>query len=116
MDPMESSAQAPELINWELAASTAARLAPAGPTLRPSEIGAAVDNLRLMADVSVPHVHDITQLEAARDLRDSSVLVVDRASWSKANTQSFAVMLKPAIAKMLEGRQGTLSPGAVSVS
>jgi coenzyme F420 biosynthesis associated uncharacterized protein len=121
MDAMEStagdsSAQAQALINWELAASTAARLAPAGPALGSAEIGAAVENLRLMADISVPHVHDITGLEAARDLRDSSVLVVDRASWAKANTQSFAVMLKPAMEKMLEGRRGTMSPGAASVS
>ena len=112
----ETSAQAQALINWELAASTAARLTPAGPVLGTAEIGAAVDNLRLMADISVPHVHDITGLEAARDLRDSSVLVVDRASWARANTQSFAVMLKPALEKMLEGRQGTLNPGAASVS
>lgn len=121
MDAMESTAgdsqaQAQALINWELAASTAARLAPAGPALGSAEIGAAVENLRLMADISVPHVHDITGLEAARDLRDSSVLVVDRASWAKANTQSFAVMLKPAMEKMLEGRRGTMSPGAASVS
>jgi coenzyme F420 biosynthesis associated uncharacterized protein len=121
MDRMESSASetsahAQALINWELAASTAARLTPAGPTLGSAEIGAAVENLRLMADISVPHVHDITGLEAARDLRDSSVLVVDRASWAKANTQSFAVMLKPAMEKMLEGRHGTLNPGAAAVS
>src|SRR6476661_7470069 len=117
----ETSAQAPgqtpaqALINWELAASTAARLTPAGPSLGSAEIGAAVENLRLMADISVPHVHDITGLEAARDLRDSSVLVVDRASWAKANTQSFAVMLQPAIEKMLESRRGTVGPGAASV-
>ncbi|ABK01549.1 conserved hypothetical protein [Arthrobacter sp. FB24] len=121
MDAMESTAgdssvQAQALINWELAASTAARLAPAGPSLGSAEIGTAVENLRLMADISVPHVHDITGLEAARDLRDSSVLVVDRASWAKANTQSFTVMLKPAMEKMLEGRRGTMSPGAASVS
>jgi coenzyme F420 biosynthesis associated uncharacterized protein len=121
MDAMEStagdsSAPAQTLINWELAASTAARLAPAGPSLGSAEIGAAVDSLRLMANISVPHVHDITGLEAARDLRDSSVLVVDRASWAKANTQSFAVMLKPAMEKMLESRRGTLSPGAAAVS
>lgn len=121
MDVMESSAgestvPAQALINWELAASTAARLAPAGPSLGSSEIGSAVENLRFMADVSVPHVHDITGLEAARDLRDSSVLVVDRASWARANTQSFAVMLKPAIEKLLESRRGTLTPGAAAVS
>ncbi|MDQ0754615.1 zinc-dependent metalloprotease [Arthrobacter sp. B3I4] len=112
----ETSARAQALINWEMAASTAARLAPAGPSLGSKEIGAAVDNLRLMADISVPHVHDITGLEAARDLRDSSVLVVDRASWAKANTQSFAVMLQPAIEKMLESRHGSVSPSAASVS
>lgn len=112
----ETSARAQALINWDLAASTAARLTPAGPPLKSAEIGAAVENLRLMADISVPHVHDITGLEAARDLRDSSVLVVDRASWAKANTQSFAVMLQPAIEKMLESRRGAVSPGAASVS
>ncbi|WP_396021230.1 zinc-dependent metalloprotease [Arthrobacter sp. ES1] len=121
MEPMESSAgatspQVQALINWELAASTAARLTPAGPILAAADIEAAVDNLRLMADISVPHVHSITGLDAARDLRDSSVLVVDRASWAKANTQSFAVMLQPAMEKMLEGRRGTLNPGAASVS
>ncbi len=118
MEPMESSASetsAPALINWELAASTAARLAPAGPILGSAEIGAAVENLRQMAEISVQHVHEITGLEAARDLRDSSVLVVDRASWAKANTQSFAVMLKPAIEKMLEDRRATITPGAASV-
>ncbi|MFJ6157810.1 zinc-dependent metalloprotease [Pseudarthrobacter sp. NPDC092184] len=110
------SATAQSLINWDLAASTAARLAPAGPMLDQAAISEAVDSLRRLADVSVDHVHQITGLEAARDLRDSSVLVVDRASWAKANTQSFAVMLKPAMEKMLESRQGNLSPSAASVS
>lgn len=125
MERMESTAgqtsaaghtSAPALINWELAASAAARLAPPGPSLTPSEIDEAVYQLRSAADASVPHVHHITGLEAARDLRDSSVLVVDRASWAKANTQSFAVMLKPAIERMMENRKGTISPGAASVS
>jgi len=111
-----SSSPAQALINWDLAASTAARLTPAGPTLTSAEIGEAVDSLRRLADESVHHVHHITGLEAARDLRDSSVLVVDRASWAKANTQSFAVMLKPAMEKMLESRRGTVSPAAASVS
>src|SRR5919112_728269 len=126
MGPMESTAgessaqtlssQASSLINWDLAASTAARLAPAGPVLGKAAIDEAVNSLRHLADVSVEHVHEITGLEAARNLRDSSVLVVDRASWAKANTQSFAVMLKPAMEKMLENRRGTLTPAAASVS
>jgi coenzyme F420 biosynthesis associated uncharacterized protein len=110
------SSQASALINWDLAASTAARLAPAGPVLNQAAIADAVESLRRLADASVEHVHEITGLEAARDLRDSNVLVVDRASWAKANTQSFAVMLKPAMEKMLENRRGTLTPAAASVS
>jgi coenzyme F420 biosynthesis associated uncharacterized protein len=110
----QTSAQS--LINWELAASAAARLTPPGPSLSAQEIGEAVDQLRGAADASVAHVHHITGLDAARDLRDSSVLVVDRASWARANTQSFAVMLKPAMERMLENRKGTISPGAASVS
>ncbi|WP_427016107.1 zinc-dependent metalloprotease [Pseudarthrobacter sp. P1] len=104
MDPMDATSPVPTtasrgstLINWELAARTAATLAPAGPLLSGSEIGAAVSHLRTMADRSVPYVHEITGLEAARDLRDSEVLIVDRASWARANTQSFAVMMGPVL-------------------
>lgn len=111
---------APAMVNWELAAKTAANLAPAGPDLSGSEISAAVENLRLMAEKSVPHVHEISRLEAAKDLRDSEVLIVDRASWAKANTQSFAVMMDPVLralaAKQADSAKGSApapgSPGA----
>lgn len=110
------SSTADSLINWDLAAATAARLAPAGPVMNAADIGKAVESLRTLADASVEHVHQISGLEAARDLRDSSVLVVDRASWAKANTQSFAVMLKPAMEKMVDSRNGNLTPRAAGVS
>lgn len=112
METMETS---PSLINWDLAASTAARLAGPGPNLSAAEISAAVESLRRLADASVPHVHHITGLEAARDLRDSQVLVVDRASWSKANTQSFSVMLKPTLEKLLQTRGQNLTQASAAV-
>ncbi len=98
------------MVNWALAAKTAAAIAPAGPPMRSREIAQAVENLHLMADKSVPHVHEISKLEAARDLRDSEVLVVDRASWAKANTQSFAVMMDP-IMSALAAKQAEKSKG-----
>ncbi|NVM95030.1 zinc-dependent metalloprotease [Arthrobacter sp. AETb3-4] len=101
------------LVNWELAARTAANLAPAGPSLNGAEIGRTVENLRFMAEKSVPHVHEISRLEAARDLRDSEVLVVDRASWAKANTQSFAVMMDP-IMSALAAKQAAAGKNAVA--
>ncbi|MFQ4147983.1 zinc-dependent metalloprotease [Arthrobacter sp. LAPM80] len=117
MSPQSKSAAtspAPHaMVNWELAARTAANLAPAGPELSGSEISAAVENLRLMAERSVPHVHEISQLEAAKDLRDSDVLVVDRASWAKANTQSFAVMMDPVL-RALAAKQDDAGKGGGS--
>nr|WP_227878563.1 zinc-dependent metalloprotease [Arthrobacter dokdonellae] len=107
------AADRPSLVNWELAARTAAGLAPAGPALNGAEIGRAVENLRLMAEKSVPHVHEISRLEAARDLRDSEVLVVDRASWAKANTQSFAVMMDP-IMSALAAKQAAAGKNAAA--
>ncbi len=96
-DVLMSSAQ-PELrINWQLAASTATKLAPAGPKLDAAEIRAAVANIRAHAERSVDLVHELTKLDAAKDLRDSDLLVVDRAGWAKANSQAFDVVLAPAL-------------------
>lgn len=103
------------MVNWELAARTAANLAPAGPALSGTEISAAVENLHLMAERSVPHVHEISRLEAARNLHDSQVLVVDRAAWAKANTQSFAVMMNP-ILQALTAKQAATHGARGSVN
>ncbi|NKX52282.1 hydrolase, partial [Arthrobacter deserti] len=105
----------PRSINWELAATTAARLTPAGPKLSGRQIEAAVENLRHLADASVDHVHRITGLSAARDLRDSQVLVVDRAAWSKANARSFEIMLQPALKALAEKRPEQLKSAATAL-
>ena len=98
------SAAVPDLVNWDLAASTAAAMVAPGPKMTAREIRAAVADLRAAADESVAHVHRITGLEAARDLRDSDVLIVDRASWARANSQSFSVLMAPALEHLAETR------------
>jgi coenzyme F420 biosynthesis associated uncharacterized protein len=110
-----SSAPPPRLINWELAASTAARLTPAGPRLPAAQIRDAVGNLRGLADASVDHVHRISRLDAARDLRDSEVLIVDRAAWSKANARSFEIMLQPALEALARKRPEQLKSAATAL-
>jgi coenzyme F420 biosynthesis associated uncharacterized protein len=110
-----TSGPAPRLVNWDLAASTAATLTPAGPSMKAAEIRAAVEELRRLAEESVDHVHRITGLEAARDLRDSEVLIVDRAAWSKANARSFEVMLAPAITALAEKRPDQLKSATTAV-
>ncbi len=100
---MTSSNQPPQanIIDWAAAGKIAAALAPAGPKLSKSarlnqkKMNAAVESMRYAALESVDYVYEITGLEAAKNLRDSEVLIVDRATWAKANTQSFGVMLDP---------------------
>lgn len=106
----------PQLVDWDLAASTAARLTPAGPQLGAAEIAATVANLRELADVAVEHVHRITGLDSAQNLRDSQVLIVDRAAWAKANSRSFRVLMEPALDRLAETRGQQLSAGAAAVS
>lgn len=82
-------------IKWKTAAKIAGALAGAGPKMKGNETAEAVASMRAAAEASVEHVYNITRLEAAKDLRDSEVLIVDRAGWGKANAQSFDTILKP---------------------
>ncbi|GAB3271056.1 zinc-dependent metalloprotease [Arthrobacter pigmenti] len=117
MDSMDAnnSPKIPSLVNWELAANTAARLTPAGPRMAHGEITEVVANLRELADQSVAHVHRITKLDAARDLRDSELLVVDRASWSKASTQSFRSLLQPSLDELARTRADQLNAATAAL-
>lgn len=81
------------IISWKAAAATAARLTPAGPKLSAAEARRVVESVRYNAAASVDHVHRITRLDAADNLHDSQVLVVDRAGWSRANSQTFSYIL-----------------------
>ncbi|MGJ9404392.1 zinc-dependent metalloprotease [Arthrobacter sp. KK5.5] len=112
---METSTTPVRLINWELAAGTAARLSTPGPKLTPAEAADVVADLRRHADESVGHVHRITGLEAARDLRDSQVLIVDRASWARANVHSFEALLEPVLRRLAETKRDQLDAGSVAV-
>ena len=94
----------PALVDWDAAAQIAAKLTPPGPTPKPREMSKAVESLRYFAHESVHHVHNITRLDAAANLRDSKILVVDRAGWAKANTQTFSVLMQPIFDRIREKR------------
>ncbi|KQO03083.1 hydrolase [Arthrobacter sp. Leaf234] len=111
----ESATPRPQLVNWDIAASTAASLTPAGPTMDPADIARAVQNMRELADASVSHVHAISRLDAARDLRDSELLIVDRASWAKANAQSFRTLMDPALDQLAATRPDLLKSASLTL-
>jgi len=80
-------------VDWELAARSGAGLVPAGPRLDRSEIAAVVAELRTAAATATGHVRDVTELERPAE---AQVLVVDRAGWMTAISQSAQALLEGA--------------------
>lgn len=104
------------LVGWGVAATTASKVSTAGPKLSVREIQDVVSALRTAADEAVDHVQRITQLEAAAGLRNSPVLVVDRATWSKATIESFKSMLTPTLRRLWDAKGHTMSSASTAVS
>ena len=88
------------MVDWEVAASLGARLAGDGPSVTSGEAAAVVAELRAGAEQSTGLVRDYTGLVA--EDRSAPVLVVDRAGWVQANTQSFQTIIDPLVAKLSE--------------
>lgn len=111
----EAHGEAPGIVRWDLAAAAAARITPPGPKMSARAMQAAVASMRRHAEASVDHVHRISGLEAARDLRDSTVLVVDRAGWSRANAQTFEVLMEPAVEALRRRRPEQFGTAATAL-
>ncbi|MDK1472304.1 zinc-dependent metalloprotease [Streptomyces sp. 549] len=93
-----------EMVDWNLAVSTATRLVRPGPEVSPEEARAVVAELRRHAAASEDHVHGFTKLAPAPEFGDTPVLVVDRAGWIKANAAGFRDLLAPLMSRMRERR------------
>lgn len=78
-------------VDWPTAARIAARLAPPGPIVPRQQLHDLVGGLREAADTAVGHVQDVTRMTP--DGEAAQVVVVDRAAWARANTQSMATMV-----------------------
>jgi coenzyme F420 biosynthesis associated uncharacterized protein len=83
-----------QLVDWDLAARTAARVGRPGPEVSPAEAEQIVAQLRGSAVAAHPHVQAVTGLTT---VAGEGVLVVDRAGWSKANIAAFRALLGPVV-------------------
>ncbi len=97
------------MIDWDLAVSTASRLAGPGPVITRPDADSVVAELKADADRSTGLVRDFTGLEATE--RTAPVLVVDRTGWVQANADGFADLMGPLVEKM-QSRKG--APGPVT--
>jgi coenzyme F420 biosynthesis associated uncharacterized protein len=95
------------MIDWDLAVSTASRLAGPGPTITRPDADAVVAELRAGATRSTGLVREFTGLQApAGSEHTAPVLVVDRTGWVQANVDAFADLVGPLLEKV-RTRRGT---------
>lgn len=92
------------LVDTALAASVAARLAPAGPSLSLSDAADVVIMLRDVTARAEQHVRDVTGLHGVV----GPATVVDRPAWARANAEGFAVVLAP-LEQALLAKQGRVA-------
>ncbi|WP_425572297.1 zinc-dependent metalloprotease [Pseudonocardia eucalypti] len=105
-------------VDWELAARTAARLMPAGPSVDRALAQRAVDLLRADAAIAEGHVREITGLGGGLPLLPADV--VDRPAWAHAATAGMAALTSgarlpavPATARKLTATTAGLQAGAL---
>ncbi len=91
-----------DMVDWDLAITTAKRLMKPGPDIGRDEARGVVEELRIAAARSEGHVREHTGLRA--ESATAPVLVVDRAGWVQANADGFRQVLRPLIAKMKDKR------------
>ncbi|MFI7587910.1 zinc-dependent metalloprotease [Spongisporangium articulatum] len=101
--PPGSNPAAPvdQVVDWDFAARTAARLVSPGPQVSADEALEIVAALRRAAATAHPHVQSVTGLSTEAG---QGVLVVDRPGWARANAMAFRTLLEPVIAESFQKR------------
>lgn len=97
-----------QLVDWDLAVSTATRLAGGGPSVSYAEAADVVAELRRATAESEVHLQDFTHLHAKVD--HPPVRVVDRGAWAEINVAGFQTVLAPVVAKLQKNRTATPGP------
>src|SRR6266567_4660165 len=87
-----------QMIDWNVAASTASRWVRPGPQVGLTEARKVVAELREQAAAVAEPVRDVTGLPGDGD--GGKVAVVDRPGWIKANITGFEVVLDPLVEHM----------------
>ncbi len=80
-------------VDWDAAIAAGSMVLPAGPRLEADEVEQVVEALRQAAVQAEGHIAQVTELDAPAD---AQILVVDRAGWLKACTQSAAALIEGA--------------------
>lgn len=101
-----------DMIDWDVAVSTARRLMRPGPAVTAAEAREVGDELRRIVPVAERHVAELTGL-VPPDL-DIPVAVVDRVGWVQANVEGFQLVLAPVLDKIASKRPSRSGGGLVA--
>jgi coenzyme F420 biosynthesis associated uncharacterized protein len=105
-----------QLVDWQLAVSTAEKLVRPGPPTSAAEAAATVADLRRYAQESREHVAGFTGLDNRGSiLTEPQVLVVDRAGWVRANAEGFRIVTEPLARRLNEKREGVPPQGLAAL-
>lgn len=99
-------------VDWELAATTAARLVRPGPVIPRAEADVAVNRLRELAPEAEVHVRELTGLGHGLPLLPGEV--VDRPAWARAAVQGLSALTDSAMPRP-NGPLGGVMAGTAGV-
>ena len=99
-------------MDWELAASTAARLVRPGPIIPRAEADVAVNRLRQLAPEAEVHVRELTGLGHGLPLLPGEV--VDRPAWARAAVEGLSALTDSALPRQ-SGVLGGVMAGTAGV-
>lgn len=102
-----------DLVDWELAVSTATRLVGPGPSMTSDDAAAVVRQLRTLAPEALDHVVRYTGLIPDPDLATGTE-VVDRGRWAANNVAGMRVTMAPLLDTLATKRAEKIgnAPGA----
>jgi coenzyme F420 biosynthesis associated uncharacterized protein len=112
VSPTASAPTAPVdlLVDWDLAARTAAVVGRPGPQLSAAQAADVVNELRGAARLATRHVTETARLVTEDG---PAVLVVDRAGWARVNATAFRSLLEPVVEEAFE-RRGRIPGSALA--
>jgi len=99
-------------VDYDLAISTARRLAPAPPSVGWAEASEIVTELRQLAVQAEEHVRTVTGLVPPGEVLEATV--VDRPGWAAANVEGFKVVLEPITKKLEDKAPNALAAGVTA--
>jgi coenzyme F420 biosynthesis associated uncharacterized protein len=99
----------PALVDWDVAASTAALFVGGGPAVPRDEAQQAVADLGRLARTAEQHVRELTQMGAGLPIPEATVL--DRRAWVKAAAGGLDALTSKAIASAASSKLNERVPG-----